>query len=346
MITRLNAKTILSSTGSETVQASVTDEHGREVTASVPAGISAGKYEVKNVPASEAVAQIAKLGDNLLNVEMTQSELDQRLVEAQIGGNAMLAVSTAFWKAGLAPEGRTYNKFPKLMTLMFEGGKHGSPNISVQEFAIIEDSIEAAAADFGKLKSYLEGLKVATTVGVEGAFSPTDFDNFRVLDTLSTVFPGQKIALDVAGSFADGEVDYGQLINKYAISSIEDPYSDEDWDKWGEFYRIYGSRIMVVGDDLTVTNSERLKMALDPQVINAVIIKPNQNGTISGTWEAISVAREKGLALVVSHRAQETDDDWLADFALEAGADYVKFGGMDRGERIAKYNRLRDLGMR
>ena len=102
---------------------------------------------------------------------------------------------------------------------------------------------------------------------------------------------------------------------------------------------------MIIGDDLTVTNSKRLEKALNPKVINAIIIKPNQNGTITGTLNTVAKAQTNGLKIVVSHRGEETDDNWIVDFALEVRADFVKFGGMDRGERIAKYNRLRELGM-
>ena len=102
---------------------------------------------------------------------------------------------------------------------------------------------------------------------------------------------------------------------------------------------------MIVGDDLTVTNLERIDKAISLKAINAVVIKPNQNGTISGTIEAIEIARKGNLKIIVSHRGEETVDDWIVDFAIKTEADFVKFGGMDRGERIAKYNRLSELGM-
>ncbi|OGC92733.1 hypothetical protein A3D85_00105 [Candidatus Amesbacteria bacterium RIFCSPHIGHO2_02_FULL_47_9] len=339
----VEARKIISSMGSETVEVTVVTERDK-FSAAVPAGISAGKYEVKNDTVEGALAQIAAIKPKIVGTDMSQAELDRILVEAGMAGNASLPISAAFWRASLG-EVKTYNKFPKLFTLMFEGGKHGNPGITIQEFAVVEDTVEEAMQDFRKLRDYLESAGIETTVGAEGAFSPEGFDNLKTLDTISKVFADKKIALDVAGSFVMGGIDYKELKAKYNIASIEDPYSDEQWDEWKKFYDEFGQKIMVVGDDLTVTNSERIKRALAPQVVNAIIVKPNQNGTISGTLEAVKLAREYNLAIVVSHRAEETNDYWIADFALEVGADFVKFGGMDRGERIAKYNRLRDRGM-
>jgi enolase len=329
-----------------TVEVGLEFEDGRRVTASVPAGISAGKYEVAKVPAGQAVAQIGEVKERILNMELDQPSLDVKLTEANMGGNASLAVSAAFWKANLGENKVRYEKFPKLMTLMFEGGKHGNPDITIQEFMLVEESVGDAVADWKKLKAYLEGIGEETTVGAEGGFSPGGFDNMAVFKTLGEVFAGSPMALDVADSFAGGEgVDYGKLVESYNIVSIEDPYSDEEWDKWRGFYDQFGDKIMVVGDDLTVTNKQRLERALSPRVINAIIIKPNQNGTISGTLEVVREAKKNGLKIVVSHRGEETDDDWIADLALAIEAEFVKFGGPDRGERVAKYNRLRLLGL-
>lgn len=313
--------------------------------ASVPAGISAGKYEVKNVSAQEAFEQINSAKKTIIGLNLDQERLDNLLLESGLAGNASLAVSAAFWKAGLDEKAR-FTKFPGLLTLMFEGGKHGSGNITVQEFTLVESTLTDAISDFSRLKKHLEENKVQTTVGAEGAFSPAGFDNWKCLDTLAAVFPDKKLALDVAGSFVEGEVDYGKLVSSYNILSIEDPYSDDQWDKWKQFYSEFGDKIMVVGDDLTATNPERIRQAVTEKAVNAVIIKPNQNGTMTGTFEAVKTARENKLAVIVSHRAKETDDDWIVDFALTVEADFVKFGGIDRGERVAKYNRLRFLGMK
>lgn len=346
-ISDINARKILSSTGSETVEARIVVENGGEMTASVPAGISAGKYEAIKSSPEEAVRQIMEIKEKLINKDLSQEELDRQLIVLKLAGNASLAVSVAWWKAEkrLAKQNLSYQKFPLLMALMFEGGKHGNPEIGMQEFLMIEETVNQAVSDYKLLADYLRQVKIPSTVGAEGGFSPLGFDNLKILEVLKKIFPDKNLALDAAGSFSDENANWKNLLENYRIISVEDPYSDEEWEKWKYFYTEFGNKIMVVGDDLTVTNPERLSRALNPKVINAIIIKPNQNGTITGTLNTVQLAREQGLAIIVSHRGEETNDDWIADLALDVQADYVKFGGLDRGERIAKYNRLRELGM-
>lgn len=342
----IKVRKILSSTGSETVEVEMKGEGGKQARSSVPAGISAGKYEVLKVGADEAVMQIEGVKELVLGRDFNQQTLDEALAGQEMGGNASLAVSAAFWESSRAGQIRSYEKFPKLFLLVFEGGEHGNKNIAMQEFCVVEESLEMAITDYRKMKKHLEAQGVETLVGAEGAFSPKEFDDLKVLATMSEVFPGQEMALDAAGSFKDSNVNYEGILKKFKVVSIEDPYSDEQWKEWKEFYDKYGSSVMVVGDDLTVTNVERMRQALEPRVINAVVVKPNQVGTISKARQAVELARRSDLKVVVSHRGEETDDDWIVDFALEVEADYVKFGGIERGERVAKYNRLRELGMR
>lgn len=338
----IKTKAILSSMGNETVEVSMVFDDGQS-TVSVPAGISAGNYEIKNLPVPQAINQINDIKPKLLNLDLNQEVLDSILINAGLAGNASLPLSAAFWKHHL--KSRVYSKFPGLFLLLFEGGKHGNGDITMQEFTIIETSIKQAQTDFKLMKNHLERLNIESLVGAEGGFSPTNFDNNLVLENIKQVFPDSKLALDVASTFAHDHLNWTELLDTYNICSVEDPYPEEDWERWSDFYTKFGNRIMVIGDDLTVTNSDRLKKALNPKVINAIIIKPNQNGTISGALKVIEDAKINNLKIVVSHRGEETDDDWIVDFALEVQADFVKFGGMDRGERIAKYNRLRELGM-
>lgn len=339
----IKPKIILSSAGNETVEATLSFGDGQS-TASVPAGISAGQFEIQNVSPQNAISQIENIKIKLINVDLAQESLDKILVEENLAGNASLPISAAFWKYSL--KNRTYTKFPKLFLLLFEGGKHGNGSISIQEFAIIEDTIEQARKDFKFLKNYLDISGVESLVGAEGGFSPKGFDNSLVLETIKNLFPDKQIAIDIAATFANSGIDEQNLLANYNIASIEDPYPEDAWPDWTGFFKQYGEKILVVGDDLIVTNKNRLKMALNPQAVNAIIVKPNQNGTISGALEVARMARENNLKVIVSHRGEETDDSWIVDFALECQADFVKFGGMDRGERIAKYNRLRDLGMK
>jgi enolase len=328
--------------GNETVELTMEFSDGL-TTVSVPAGISAGNYEVYNLPVSQAISQINDIKPKLLNLDLNQEDLDSLLIEAKLAGNASLPISVAFWKHNL--KSRVYSKFPGLFLLLFEGGKHGNGDITMQEFTILETSVRQAQLDFKLMKNHLERLDIESLVGAEGGFSPTNFDNNLVLENIKQVFPDGKLALDVASTFAHDHLNWAELLDTYNICSVEDPYPEEDWERWSDFFTKFGNRIMVIGDDLTVTNSDRLHKALNPKVINSIIIKPNQNGTITGTLYTVNKAKENGLKIVVSHRGEETDDDWIVDFALEVQADFVKFGGMDRGERIAKYNRLRELGM-
>ncbi|MEK7164054.1 MAG: hypothetical protein AAB768_02845 [Patescibacteria group bacterium] len=338
----IRPKTILSSMGNETVEVTLFFSDGQS-TASVPAGISAGQYEIQNVTVSDAITQIENIKNKLINIDFVQESLDKLLVEENLAGNASLPISAAFWKFDL--KNKTYTKFPKLFLLLFEGGKHGNSSISIQEFAIIENRVEEAISNFKSLKDYLDKHNIESLVGAEGGFSPKGFDNSLVLETIKNVFPDKQIAIDIAATFANSGIDEQNLLANYNIASIEDPYPEDAWPDWVKFYKQFGNKILVVGDDLIVTNKNRLNMALNPQAVNAIIVKPNQNGTISGALEVARLAKENNLKVVVSHRGEETDDSWIVDFALEAQADFVKFGGMDRGERIAKYNRLRELGM-
>ncbi|MCL4418796.1 hypothetical protein M1146_01695 [Patescibacteria group bacterium] len=347
-IARIKAGKVLASLGSETIEVQIELQTGTVQEAMVPAGISAGKYEVKKVSADEAISQIQQIENLLLENDWTQETLDEKLNTLNLGGNTSLAISVAFWKATSRIDSAKANnfKFPKLMLLLFEGGKHGNSAISMQEFMIIEESLKEAIEDFKLLRKYLEDREIETTVGAEGGFSPMKLSDSSVLQTIKEVFPKKDIAIDAAGSFRESKIiNYDLLISRYRIASLEDPFSDEDWHLWIDFCSKFGNKIMIVGDDLTTTNPTRLTKAIEIKAINAVIIKPNQNGTISGAMEAVKIARKGGLKIIVSHRGEETIDDWIVDFALKAGADFVKFGGIDRGERIAKYNRLSELGM-
>lgn len=342
-INNIFAKKILSSLGSETIEATIEFENGITSVASVPAGISAGKYEISKVPVDEALKQIQKIALICRGKNWTQETLDDEIIKHGFGGNTTLAVSAAFWKLSdkfnIKPD-----RFPKLMLLLFEGGKHGNQNLTIQEFMVIEDSIADAITDYKKVKKYLEENGIETTVGAEGGFSPLSFNNFKALETIKTVLPNKKIALDVADCFKDGEqISFDEIIRQFAIASIEDPYTDEEWDKWVSFNKKFGRNILVIGDDLTTTNASRIKKAVELGAMNAVVIKPNQIGTMTQAIKAAQEAQSSGLKIVVSHRGEETNDTWIADFALNISADYVKFGGINRGERIAKYNRLLEL---
>lgn len=337
----------LSSMGNETIKVSLVLDNDHTSSITVPAGISAGKYEAKNVSVEEALSQIESVKKVLLDGDWDQESLDARLPNLNLGGNTSIAISAAFWKAvNIDGKDPVFDHFPKLLMLLFEGGKHGNPTITMQEFLLIEESLENAISDYRKMRHHLADQKIENTVGAEGGFSPMNFTNRLVLEAIKEVFPAHSIGLDAAGSFRDGDGDFDKLLNEFNVTYLEDPYSDEDWGKWAEILAKFGSERLITGDDLTVTSPVRIRHAAEEKAINAVIIKPNQNGTITGTLNAVRIARENNLKVIVSHRGEETADSWIVDLALTVKADYVKFGGINRGERIAKYNRLLELGMK
>lgn len=326
VIDGITARKIIASMGDDTVEATINGQF----TASVPAGISAGKYEIAKADTDTAIRQIGQISQICSGKDFTQETLDQEISVHGFGGNATLAVSAAFYKSQKV----SVTTFPKLMLLLFEGGEHGNKNITIQEFLLIEDSLEQAMRDFKTLKEYLTENNIEHTVGAEGGFSPLKYSNEDVMKTIRTVFPDIKIGVDIAECFGESNIPEG-------VFSVEDPYDDESWDKWVALTA--QNKYLVIGDDLLTTNPERIKKAIELKACGGVVIKPNQIGTISAAKEAVRLAKEAGLKIVVSHRGQETDDTWIVDFALDVAADYVKFGGMNRGERIAKYNRLAEL---
>jgi enolase len=157
-----------------------------------------------------------------------------------------------------------------------------------------------------------------------------------------------KIGLDIAASHLpkNEEFDFEKILTNYPVFSIEDPYPEDEDTKWHTLMEKFGSKFMIISDDLTVTNPERTKFAIEHLLCNAIVIKPNQVGTITETLKVVDIAKKAGLKVVVAHRAGETNDTFIADLAVAIEADYVKFGGPVRGERVAKYNRLLEIEKR
>jgi len=204
------------------------------------------------------------------------------------------------------------------------------------------------------LEEELSKRKLSLAVGKEGGFCPdiSDEEALRILSHVSK----SPIALDVAfahqseSNWRKSENlkvrSFGSIasyIEKYPIALVEDPCGEEEWEKWGSFMKVYGDRVLVVADDLSVTNVGRLQRIIKDRLSGGVVVKPNQIGTVTETLEFARTAKDAGLKLVVSHRGEDTNDDFIADLAVGIGADYVKFGGLRRGERIAKYNRLLEI---
>ena len=256
---------------------------------------------------------------------------------------------------------------------VIEGGVHAGNELDFQEFMIVpqvktfQKSLQIASEIYQELKNLIKEkyIDLAINVGDEGGFAPPARVPEEALDLILEAAKNLnyqknvKIILDVAASqlFVEGKYKmkfgvfttkgllryYSDLIQKYPILGLEDPFAEEDWEGWQKLkLKIKNEKlkILIIGDDLTVTNPERIKMAKERNTCNAVIIKPNQIGTVTETIEAAKLARSYGWKIMVSHRSGETNDDFISDLAVGIGADFIKAGAPARGERVVKYNRL------
>lgn len=265
--------------------------------------------------------------------------------------------------------------FPRLMVNIVNGGKHAGWNFDIQEFMIVpkltlpSESIEIASGIFRYLGDNLNRSGYSTLVGDEGGYSPALASNEVVLKTIIESAQNEDcdqehydLSLDCAasewvkdGSYMSHKSNivqtadqltsyYLKLQEQYKILSFEDPFSEDDWDSFQKFTKIAQEKgFIVVGDDLYTTNPKRIQEGIEAKATNAVLVKPNQIGTISETVEAIKMAKNAGLKTVVSHRSGETEDSFIADLAYGSGADFLKAGSMSRSERLAKYNRLLEI---
>ena len=262
---------------------------------------------------------------------------------------------------------------PIPMMNILNGGSHADNNVDIQEFMVFpigassfSRALQMGTEIFHQLKKVLQKRGLNTAVGDEGGFAPDLRSNEEAIEVILTAIDkagysvGEDIylALDVAASeiydgkhyqlesenkslSADQMIQYYQnLVDKYPIVSIEDGLSENDWKGWVELNAELGNKIQIVGDDLTVTNIDRLQKAIDLHAINAIIIKLNQIGTVTETLNAIRLASEVGFGAIISHRSGETEDTTIADFAVATGVGQIKTGSASRTDRICKYNQL------
>lgn len=265
--------------------------------------------------------------------------------------------------------------FPIPMFNVVNGGEHADSGLSVQEFKIVPsgitaypEALRAGSEIFHTLQELLRKAGYTTDVGDEGGFAPQLGSHAEAFELIvraieeSGYVPGKDVFLDIdaaANSFYEKEHDryvlepekavldrsglaslYRDWMNRFPLFSIEDPFHEDDWTGWSDFKQGMRPEIMIIGDDLLVTNVKRLERAIAEDACNAVLVKVNQIGSLSETIDCITLAQKHGLKTVISHRSGETCDDFIADLAVAAGADFIKTGSLARGERIAKYNRL------
>ncbi len=307
-------------------------------------------------------------------------ELDGLPNKGKLGANAILGVSLACAKAAANYFGLPLYQYlggvnakllPTPMMNILNGGEHADNNVDIQEFMVMPvgaanfaEALRMGAEVFHSLKKVLKSKGLNTSVGDEGGFAPNLGSNEEALQVIVEAIkqagykPGEDIslALDCAATefYKEGSYVfegtkrsssemiqyYAGLLDKYPIISIEDGLSEDDWDGWKEFTAKLGERVQIVGDDLFVTNTERLSEGIEAGVGNSILIKVNQIGTLTETLDAIEMAQRAGYTAVVSHRSGETEDVTIADLVVATNSGQIKTGAPSRTDRVAKYNQL------
>ena len=322
----------------------------------------------------EAENQIG-LDNLLINLDGTENK---KHLGANATLGVSLAIAKAAAKSSRQPfyryiGGENAHILPIPMMNILNGGKHADNNLDIQEFMIMpigasnfKEALRMGAEIFTALKQLLKSAGLNTNVGDEGGFAPALSNTHEALDFILTAieiagFTPQKdivLALDIAASelFQKGYYlfigenktqtaeqlinFYNNLIQTYPIQSIEDGLAEDDWTGWEKLTEKLGDKIQLVGDDLFVTNLKRLEYGIEKHVANAILIKPNQIGTLTETLETIRLAQQSGYRVILSHRSGETEDTTIADLAVATNCGQIKTGSLSRSERLAKYNRL------
>jgi len=314
----------------------------------------------------------------LIDAEMMA--LDGSSNKENLGANAILGVSLAVAHAAAESAGLPLFRYvggpnahvlPVPMMNILNGGSHADSNVDIQEFMIapigaptFREAVRWGAEVYHALKKVLHERGLATGLGDEGGFAPNLESNRAALDLILEAIkaagyePGRDIALalDVAASefFEDGSYAfegasksademityYAELVEAYPLVSIEDPLNEEDWDGWKSMTDLLGSKVQIVGDDLFVTNPERLGRGISTGTANALLVKVNQIGTLTETLDAVTLAQSNGYRCMMSHRSGETEDVTIADLAVATNCGQIKTGAPARSERVAKYNQL------
>ena len=313
-------------------------------------------------------------------IDQTMIELDGSANKNKLGANAILGVSLAVAKAAAESAGLPLFRYvggpnahvlPVPMMNILNGGSHADSNVDIQEFMIapvgaptFKESLRWGAEVYHALKAELQERGLSTGLGDEGGFAPNLDSNAAALDLILVAVekaglkPGEDIALalDVASTefFKDGAYQfegaaksaadmvayYEKLVADYPLVSIEDPLSEDEWDDWKALTSAVGDRVQIVGDDLFVTNPERLRKGIQMGAANSILVKVNQIGTLTETLDAVDEAHRAGFTSMTSHRSGETEDTTIADLAVATNSGQIKTGAPARGERVNKYNQL------
>ena len=339
-----------------------------------------GKGVLKAVNNVNTIIRDNLIGKDSLNQELVDKimlDLDGTSDKRILGANAILGVSLANLKAAALYLGKELyeyigngNMMPKCMMNILNGGAHAENGLDIQEFMIIpykkeyKDNLRMGVEVFHSLKKILKDKGLSCGVGDEGGFAPDISDTYEALDLIKLAISEAGynlgsdiyIALDVAASefYNDGYYEfegkklskeemlafYEKLITDYPIISIEDGMAEEDFEGWKLLTNSLGNKIQLVGDDLFVTNKKLLQKGIDMGIANAILLKLNQIGTVTETLDTIKLAKENNYKTIISHRSGETEDNYIADFAVALNLGQIKTGSLSRSERISKYNRL------
>ncbi|MEZ0392328.1 MAG: phosphopyruvate hydratase [Pseudobdellovibrionaceae bacterium] len=340
-------------------------------------GVSKAVDNVKTIIAPEILGLEAT---DQVGLDQLLLKLDGTENKTKLGANAILGVSLATAKAAALDSGLPLFRYvggsqafrlPVPLMNVLNGGAHANNGLDVQEFMVVptvgesfSESLRAGSEIFNTLKKILGKKNLSTAVGDEGGFAPVLPGNEEALKLLMQAIedagyrPGENVhlALDVAATelFKNNKYDWeGRQISgselqkiyeawaeKYPLISIEDGFSEDDWDSWKSITADAGERLQLVGDDLFVTNPKRLARGIKEKAANALLVKVNQIGTLSETAEAVSLAQRNRYKTVMSHRSGETEDSTIADLAVGMNCHQIKTGSLCRGERTAKYNQL------
>ena len=318
--------------------------------------------------------------DDQRMIDQDMIDLDRTPDKSRLGANAIVGVSLAVAKAAANSVslplfrylgGPNAHVLPVPCMNILNGGAHADSNVDIQEFMIapvgastFEEAVRWGAETYHALKSVLRQHGLNTGVGDEGGFAPDLEHNRAALDLIveaigkAGLTPGRDVALAIdaaASNFLEGETYafeggaktsaemtsiYAQWLETYPLISLEDPLAEEDWDGWRALTAQLGDRVQIVGDDIFVTNPERIRRGIDVEVANSLLVKVNQIGTLTETFSAVDLAHRNGYTTMMSHRSGETEDTTIADLAVALNCGQIKTGAPCRSERVAKYNQL------